>query len=292
MELWCPDEKLAEPIKIVKKFILLYIFLLIANSVIARAGEPLLTISSKDTKKTFSVLELLNRKDIEEVVVKNDQAYGGRELKFKALPVRKLFEGFSIPKGSIIQFRTLDSFSSTLTNSRLLSDKKDQAIAYIAIEDPKRKWPPLGPGKPSAGPFRLIWQNPQYSSIGKEEWPFMIVAFEIKSSLLSEYPKIFPAKPIAKTDAIYSGFNLFVKNCFSCHTMNKSGGEKMGPDLNIPMNPTEYLKEASLRKLIRNPQDLRSWPKSKMKGFSAKELSEKDLNQIIAYLKHMAHNKQ
>ena len=33
---------------------------------------------------------------------------------------------------------------------------------------------------------------------------------------------------------------VFVNKCLTCHTMNNAGSASAGPDLNLPMNPTEY----------------------------------------------------
>ena len=62
----------------------------------------------------------------------------------------------------------------------------------------------------------------------------------------------------------------------------------MGPDLNMPHNPTEYFQPGYLRKLIRDPQSLRQWPQAKMPGFTESVLSEQELDALLAYLGHMA----
>jgi cytochrome c1 len=72
-----------------------------------------------------------------------------------------------------------------------------------------------------------------------------------------------------------------------CHTLNGQGTSQLGPDLNIPFNPTEYMAEKYLRQLIRDPQSLRRWPQSKMAGFSPKDLPDGELDQIVAYLRSM-----
>jgi mono/diheme cytochrome c family protein len=190
-----------------------------------------------------------------------------------------------------IQFQTLDGFSAALSKERLLNDSPKASQAFIAVEDPKHPWPVLKKGKASAGPFYLIWKNPKLSGIGPEEWPYMLKGFEIKGDLKNLYPKIFPEGSLPEASPVQKGFHVFLKNCFVCHTLNKNGSSAMGPDLNVPMNPTEYLKEAALRKLIRNPQALRHWPQSKMSAFGPEVLSAKDLDHLIAYLKHMAPRK-
>jgi hypothetical protein len=59
----------------------------------------------------------------------------------------------------------------------------------------------------------------------------------------------------------------------------------MGPDLNVPGNPTEYPGEKLIRVLVRSPQSLRYWAESKMTGFTRGQLPDFDLSNIIAYLK-------
>jgi cytochrome c1 len=61
--------------------------------------------------------------------------------------------------------------------------------------------------------------------------------------------------------------------------------------LNLPHNPTEYLRTDLLRAFIRNPQSLRQWPQAKMQGFDTHALSAADLDAVLAYLRHMAGRK-
>jgi len=70
--------------------------------------------------------------------------------------------------------------------------------------------------------------------------------------------------------------------------MNKDGPSQVGPDLNLPLNPTEYLKESVLPRYIRNPKAIRSWEGSKMPGFGPETFSDEDIANIVAYLKEMA----
>jgi cytochrome c1 len=63
------------------------------------------------------------------------------------------------------------------------------------------------------------------------------------------------------------------------------------PDLNLPMNPTEYFTDAGLRALIRDPRSVRGWPEQRMPGFAQDDLSDEELGLILAYLNHMADRK-
>ena len=61
----------------------------------------------------------------------------------------------------------------------------------------------------------------------------------------------------------------------------------VGPDLNQPMNPTEYLTLAGLHALIRNPKSVRSWPEERMPCFLADQMSDREIGLVIGYLAHM-----
>ena len=57
------------------------------------------------------------------------------------------------------------------------------------------------------------------------------------------------------------------------------------------MSPTQYLTEAGLRALIRDPRAVRTWPGQRMVGFSKSDLPDSDLDALIAYLRAKADNK-
>jgi hypothetical protein len=70
--------------------------------------------------------------------------------------------------------------------------------------------------------------------------------------------------------------------------MSGAGDAVMGPDLNVPHNPTEYFQPWALRAYIRDPGSIRVWSEMKMPGFGETALSNSDLDAIIAYLTYMA----
>ena len=75
--------------------------------------------------------------------------------------------------------------------------------------------------------------------------------------------------------------------CLTCHKLNGAGAADVGPDLNRPQNPTEYFTPQGLHDLIRNPKAVRTWPAQAMPALSD-YLSDREVELIIAYLKHMA----
>ena len=161
--------------------------------------------------------------------------------------------------------------------------------AWLAIEDPAKPWPPLGEDKPSAGPFFLVWTDPQIDRIVPEQWPYQIATIRRLPPVAERFPALLPAAE-ASAD-VQAGFAQFQKNCLACHRLNRQGDAQFGPDLNVPYNPTEYLQAGFLKRLIRNPQDLRHWPQARMPAFAETTLSDTELDQLIAYLSHMASRK-
>jgi len=89
------------------------------------------------------------------------------------------------------------------------------------------------------------------------------------------------------THPVRAGQALFVTQCLPCHTLNGAGASTIGPDLNQPMNPTEYLTLAGLHALIRNPKSVRHWPEQRMPGFTADQMSDREIDLVIGYLTHM-----
>jgi hypothetical protein len=113
--------------------------------------DPSLKVGSK----TYSVTDLLKRPDIEDITVNSDPAYKGQEMHYKAIKAATLFQGTNIGEDEVIQVRCLDGFAAPISKDRIMGTGPRQSTAYIAIEDPKSKWPDL-PSKEhsgTAGPF-------------------------------------------------------------------------------------------------------------------------------------------
>ena len=264
------------------------------------SDEPAISIKSGDKLKKFTRTALLSSPALIFIHVPADPAYKGQPTTYKAIPVTALFSDFAIAPGSVITFTCLDGFSAPIAAERLFdfnkkangSTQQGRATAYLAIETASAPWPAVKAGDTkSAGPFYLIWQNPEYSKVVADEWPFQLAQFEVKGSIASQFPQTLPDPKFASDSAVSKGYKTFMQNCFACHTMNKNGQSQLGPDLNVPMNPTEYLGAKYIEKLVRDPQDLRHWPQSKMAAFDRKSLPDQDLHDLISYLKHMATRK-
>ena len=250
----------------------------------AVAAAATLEIVSGAQHLTFSQTQLLSRRDIQTLSIA-DSVYKQRLTRFKAIPIASLFRGLVVPRLAVIQCNGTDGFSAILQQSRLLSTDRRASKAYLAIEDPKHPWPHLAGKTTSAGPFYLVWTDPQASAIGREEWPYQIASFHIVSDAHTVFSKAYPAENAPLN--VQSGFQVFRKNCFACHKMNGDGAGSIGPDLNRPMNPTAYFDSKALARLIRNPASVRTWPGMIMRGFSEAAIPDTELADLIAYLRYM-----
>jgi mono/diheme cytochrome c family protein len=254
----------------------------------AIATDPELTIVAGGRMATYAPAALLALPTATQVTIPADVAYK-REMSFRAVPVSALLAG--VGPDETIRFVASDGFVATFPAAPLLA-RGTGPVAYLAIEPPDAPWPPLKSGETAtAGPFYLVWVRPDLGGIREEQWPYQIARMESVLPLVKRFPMLAPASGLSAQDPIRHGFAAFEKNCAVCHTLNLGGDATIGPDLNVPYNPTEYLRVDALRRLIRNPQTLRRWPAAKMPAFPASSLSDRELTDLLAYLRHMADRK-
>ncbi|WP_350298746.1 cytochrome c [Pseudomonas putida] len=238
------------------------------------------------TPRQWSSAELLGHPEAQDISIEQDVSYK-RPMHYRAVPLATLLEGVSARDH--LQAVALDGFAAEMPAAALL--QPGPARAWLAVEDPGKPWPPLGQGKPSAGPFYLVWTAPQASGIRPEQWPFQIATLRKLAPVDQRFPALLPDPKLPADSPVRQGFALFQQNCLVCHRLNGAGDGQVGPDLNVPYNPTEYFQPVYLRKLIRDPQSLRRWPQAKMPGFAESVLSEQELDALLAYLGHMATRK-
>jgi mono/diheme cytochrome c family protein len=243
-----------------------------------------LTLELGNGSQRLSSAQLLAHPQAQNVEISDDVSYK-RNMHYRAVPLAALLEG--VQPGDHLQLVASDGFAAELSAAPALSQTASRA--WLAIEDPAQPWPALGNGKPSAGPFYLVWENPAASQIGPEQWPFQLATIRKLAPVAQRFPQLLPAADA--NSAVQAGFAQYQKNCMACHRLNGAGDSQFGPDLNIPHNPTEYFSGDFLTRYIRDPQSLRRWPQGKMPGFAVEVLSDKELGELVEYLGHMAGRK-
>lgn len=248
----------------------------------AIAAEPGLTISLAGKTSKYTASELLARSDKITVTVPADVAYKTSRT-YTAVPLLNLLGPRAGLTFDTLEARATDGFVSQLAMAAVLGAEQGRSVAYIAIEPPGRPWPKL-PGKAvSAGPFFLVWQHPERSKIGPEQWPYALAELRAVRSPMQRWPQM----RVTIKGAAERGMQVYIKHCLSCHKIDGAGEATMGPDLVRPMSPLDYMTDKGLRALVRDPAAVRNWPQQQMSGFGKDVLSDARLDDLIAYLAYM-----
>jgi mono/diheme cytochrome c family protein len=252
----------------------------------AHAAELTVTVGGKTQAHTTAAL--LAHPAATTITVPQDVSYK-RSMTYRAVPASVLLAG--LPREDTLRFVAADGFAASIPASLVLAATDDAPRAYLAIEAPGAPWPPLAKGRESAGPFYLVWVRTDRARISPEQWPYQIATIEDVAPVGVRFAGLAPAAGVPANDPIRRGFAVFSASCLPCHTLNLLGDARVGPDLNVPFSPTEYMREDFLRVQVRNPQALRSWPGAKMPGFDVNAISERELDDLLAYLYYMAKRK-
>lgn len=257
---------------------------------LAPAAEPVLEVEVGGDTRRFTQGELLARPDAATIEVAKDASYGG-PMTYRAVPVAGLLAGLTLPPGSVIEAVAVDGFAAQTPLDLLLNQDASTALAWVAVEPVDRPWPKIAGKDYTAGPFYIVWTGPEVASIRSEYWAYQAAKLVSQESPAARWPVLAVDAALSATDPARAGQDLFVAQCLACHKLNGAGSSDVGPDLNRPMNPTEYLTSAGLHALIRNPKSVRTWPAQRMPGFSPDALSDPEIDLIVAYLTHMAGRK-
>ncbi len=265
---------------------LLAMLLALAVSSWSAAAQPTLSISTGGDSKEFSAAALLGRSDAVSITVQNDVSYR-RSMSYRAVPLLALLQATHADRFDTLEARATDGFVAQIPLQLVTHGANGGAVAYLAVEDPAHPWTALPNEKKSAGPFYLVWDHPQRSEVRAEQWPYGLMSISLAESPVHRWPQL--ALPTAAASAAArSGQKVYVTFCLPCHQLKGAGVGKVGPDLGQPMNVTQYLTEAGLRAIVRNPAAVRTWPEQHMTGFGKKTLPDADLDALVAYLQAIA----
>lgn len=249
----------------------------------AVSADPALEVTAGGATRHFTADELRTWPNAAAVTASHDPAYNGA-MSYRAVPLRALLATLPPDAADTIEARASDGFVAQIP--RALID--GAAIPWIAFEDTAHPWPPL-PGKTvSAGPFYLIWQDPDRAGISSEQWVYALAALTTVPSPAQRWPAIAVEPSLPEDAPARQGQAAFVANCLPCHRLGGAGEGTVGPDLLKPMPATTYFTEIGLRALIRNPAAVRHWPAQQMPAFNDTMLPDPAVDAIIAYLRYLA----
>ena len=273
---------------IVRALVLLCFLLLLG---LAEADEPTITVTAGNDTRSFTRGELLAQPVATTIEVARDVTYRA-SMTYRAVPVASLLAGMMLPPDSVIEAVALDGFIAQLPPDLVLNTDDSKAVAWLAIEPADQPWPPIPEKDTSAGPFYVVWTGAEVASIRSEQWPYNVAKLVSQPSPALRWPALAVNSALPSTDPARAGEVLFVVQCLPCHKLNGAGASAVGPDLNLPQNPTEYLTPQGLHDLIRDPRAVRAWPAMAMPPFPPDHLSDREIGLIVAYLKHMVDRKQ
>lgn len=225
----------------------------------------------------------------QDIAVPGDVAYQ-RPMRYRAVPLAVVLRELGLGPSDTLEAVATDGFVAQLPGALVLAQSPGQPQPWLAIEPDGAPWPAL-PGKAaSAGPFYIVW--PQNAGVRSEQWPYAVARLNVRAAPDKRWPQIAVAAQVPAGDHLRRGQSLFVVQCMVCHRMNGGGDAQVGPDLNLPMNPTEYFQPQALRQLVRNPASVRHWPTQLMPGFGTEQISDAELDDLLAYLAHMAQQRK
>lgn len=272
--------------------LVLILSLLFGLPAVASPSDTDATLAIKTKEKTFVYRRAQLLADTRRrTITLYDEIYK-RTATFTGIPLRALLApipGIQEDASASASFASYDGHVASIPLTLLLGKAPLQSEAYLDVEDPQKPWPKVK-GE-NTGPYRLLWTDAQKSAIKEALWIYSIRQITLTDSIAQRFPALLPS-PVQQANArIMHGFQAFQRTCLPCHTLNRAGESQLGPDLNVPYNPIEYLGIARLRAFIRNPQSLRAWPTGKMPPLGPGVLSDDELNDILEYLAHMTTQK-
>jgi mono/diheme cytochrome c family protein len=87
----------------------------------------------------------------------------------------------------------------------------------------------------------IVWTGAEVASIRSEQWPYQVAKLVSQPSPAMRWPALAVDSALPSIDPVRAGQALFAVQCLTCHKLNGAGASDVGPDLNLPQNPTEYL---------------------------------------------------
>ena len=253
---------------------------------IGGASAATLLIERDEERVSFETGELLARPDARQVPIPADVGYGTL-ASYRAIPLAALLSHLPPSPGRTLETVARDGYAAQIPMELAYQDAPGAARAWLAIDPDDAPWNNLPGKQASAGPFYIVWERPEASGIPTKYWTYQITTLRYVPSPASRWPGLAVEASLPGDHPARIGQQAYVTQCLPCHMLNGGGSSTVGPDLNIPMNPTQYFQPAALRRYLREPASVRRWPDQKMPGFTLRQLSETELDAIIAYLAHM-----
>jgi mono/diheme cytochrome c family protein len=243
-------------------------------------------VPKKDSLSVYLLDIKASLPEAQTVTVEDDPVFHQKKS-YKAISLRTILDEF-LPayknldlKQTQIVFECEDGYNPSMSLEKVLSKKSFLAVADL--DAPKgQAW--INPSKDGRemkiAPFYVVYTDVPSKDV-TFKWPYNLVKISL-SAASKELAVLFPKDD----DTQVKGFELFKVNCLTCHSLNKVGG-KMGPELNYPKSVTEYWQIDQIKEFVKAPTSFRN--ECKMPAVT--HLSDRELDEIVSYLKYMAKHK-
>ncbi len=270
-----------------------FFFAVLALLVACKKAPPADTNATLTFVRDGKTVATLSRADLVAAVtpetVEGFDPYYGKNKRFRALKLsRVLARGFGASAGlekEEFVLRARDGYAVPMRGSLVTEDG-----AFVAIEDldvaastaGHDKWEPIGPQHANPGPFYVVWSKAEQTNLDSHPRPWELEKIEI-AKFDAIYPHTSPGE--GASPEVKRGYESFRDRCIKCHAINREGG-RVGPDLNVPQNVTEYRPEAQIRAYIKNPATFRygNMP-------AHPDMKDDELDAVVAYLRAMKDRK-
>ncbi|RDV37273.1 cytochrome c [Bradymonadaceae bacterium TMQ3] len=176
---------------------------------------------------------------------------------------------------------SIDGYAAPIPGERLT-----EPGAYLAFQDVEYSpnWEPIGPEQEDPAPLYLVWTGEHQNDTSAYPRPWQLRRIAIASPESSR--ELIAPLGLDEEHEAWDGYQLFQSLCVQCHAINRSGG-RVGPELNLPMNVTEYREREQTLRFIQNAQAFRY---SQMPPFE--DLSQEQLASIWTYFEAMRDRKK
>jgi cytochrome c2 len=210
-----------------------------------------------------------------------------RAIEVRGVPVARVFDAAFGPawrSAEEVVATCRDGFRPAIPVKLFL--EREAFFAYARTDGPDFAVQEDPSKRTAVGPYYIVWKNRGGEDPPEPQWPYQVTAVEV-----TDYAARFEATlPPPQADGLAAkGFERFRTVCLPCHTINGRGGA-VGPELNYPINVTEYFAEPVLRKWIEDPQQVRHGAKMP-RPLPPGEDDARAIDELIAYLKAMARRK-
>jgi len=266
---------------------------LVLSAACSRA-EALPTLQlTMDGKKTQVSLDRASAAVTPERLVTKPPAYKGATKSYVGLDLGALLkkQGATLTDDQLVTFVCNDGFRSRMSASML---KKGKAVLAWGEVDANEKVAPLANVTLSSGkvvdpgPLYVVWEEAATELTYPNGWPFGVVGIELEKGK-NPLDRIDP-NLLAGDDDAKRGYAVFARICISCHTVNGIGGA-IGPELNQPVNVTEYFAEPFLQRYIRDWTQVRKPRGDERMPRLIDMVSVDDAEAVVRYLRFMKQHK-